>query len=59
MLSMVKLSEMHLKTEAMGDYAPFIVFEKEDVLDMQSDMIDFIEKINSFLSNLKDETPHP
>jgi len=37
-----------------GDYAPFILFEKEDVLDMQSDMIAFIEKLKSFLSDSKD-----
>jgi len=42
------------KNRSDGDYAPFILFEKDDVLDMQSDMIDFIQKIESFLSNLKD-----
>jgi len=42
------------KNRSDGDYAPFILFEKDDVLDMQSDMIDFIKRIESFLSNLKD-----
>ncbi len=42
------------KNRSDGDYAPFILFEKDDVLDMQSDMIDFIGRIESFLSNLKD-----
>ena len=39
------------KNRSDGDYAPFIQFEKEDVLDMQSDMVDFIERIRSFLLN--------
>ena len=42
------------KNRSDGDYAPFIIFEKEDVLDLLSDMIDFIERIKSFLANLKD-----
>ena len=42
------------KNRSDGDYAPFILFEKDDVLEMQSDMIDFIEKIESFLIGLKD-----
>jgi len=42
------------KNRSDGDYAPFILFEKDDVLDMQSDMIDFIGRIESFLTNLKD-----
>jgi uncharacterized protein (UPF0332 family) len=42
------------KNRSDGDYAPFILFEKEDVLDMQSDMIAFIEKLKSFLSDSKD-----
>jgi len=42
------------KNRSDGDYAPFILFEKEDVLEMQLEMIDFIERIVSFLSNLKD-----
>lgn len=42
------------KNRSDGDYAPFIVFEKNDVLDMQTDMKDFIEKMAAFLSNLKD-----
>ncbi|MCX6226137.1 MAG: HEPN domain-containing protein [Bacteroidia bacterium] len=42
------------KNRSDGDYAPFILFEKEDVLDMQLEMIDFIERIVSFLSSLKD-----
>jgi len=42
------------KNRSDEDYAPFIIFEKEDVLDMLSDMIDFIERIKSFLANLKD-----
>jgi uncharacterized protein (UPF0332 family) len=39
------------KNRSDGDYAPFILFEKDDVLEMQLDMIDFIERIESFLSN--------
>ncbi len=42
------------KNRSDGDYTPFILFEKEDVLDMQSDMIEFIEKLKSFLSDSKD-----
>ena len=42
------------KNRSDGDYAPFIQFEKDDVLDMQLDMIEFIERIKSFLSNIKD-----
>lgn len=42
------------KNRSDGDYAPFILFEKADILDMQTDMVDFIERIGSFLSNLKD-----
>jgi uncharacterized protein (UPF0332 family) len=38
------------KNRSDGDYAPFISFSKEDVQDMHADMIDFIERINSFLS---------
>jgi len=42
------------KNRSDGDYAPFILFEKDDVLDMQSDMIDFIERIELFLTNIQD-----
>ena len=42
------------KNRSDGDYAPFILFEKADILDMQTDMVDFIERIGSLLSNLKD-----
>ena len=42
------------KNRSDGDYAPFILFEKADVLEMQSDMIDFIERLKLFMSNLKD-----
>ncbi|MEA3448662.1 MAG: HEPN domain-containing protein [Bacteroidota bacterium] len=38
------------KNRSDGDYAPFISFSKKDVQDMQEDMIDFIERINSYLS---------
>lgn len=38
------------KNRSDGDYAPFITFSKKDVQDMQKDMIDFIERINSYLS---------
>jgi uncharacterized protein (UPF0332 family) len=38
------------KNRSDGDYAPFIRFEKEDVEDMLSDMVDFISEINSYLS---------
>jgi hypothetical protein len=37
-----------------ADYAPFISFLKEDVQDMQEDMIDFIERINFYLSTLSE-----
>lgn len=37
------------KNRSDGDYAPFISFSKEDVRDMHTDMIDFIERMNSFL----------
>jgi len=40
------------KNRSDGDYAPFISFSKTDVQDMQKDMIDFIERINSYLSTL-------
>jgi uncharacterized protein (UPF0332 family) len=49
-----KILREAFKNRSDGDYAPFILFEKDDVLDMQSDMIDFIERIKSFLSNLND-----
>ncbi|MDO9614868.1 MAG: hypothetical protein Q7J86_10140 [Bacteroidota bacterium] len=48
-----KILREAFKNRSDGDYAPFILFEKDDVLDMQSDMIDFIERIKSFLSNPK------
>jgi uncharacterized protein (UPF0332 family) len=38
------------KNRSDGDYAPFITFSKKDVQDMQVDMIDFIERIKSYLS---------
>jgi uncharacterized protein (UPF0332 family) len=40
------------KNRSDGDYTPFISFSKKDVQDMQKDMIDFIERINSYLSTL-------
>ena len=46
-----KILREAFKNRRDGDYAPFIQFEKDDVLDMQSDMIDFIERIKSFLLN--------
>jgi len=49
-----KILRDSFKNRSDGDYAPFILFEKDDVLEMQSDMVDFIEKIESFLLNLKD-----
>ena len=49
-----KILREAFKNRSDGDYAPFILFEKDDVLDMQTDMVDFIERIKSFLSNLKD-----
>ena len=39
------------KNRSDGDYAPFISFSKKDVQEMQKDMIDFIERINSYLTN--------
>jgi uncharacterized protein (UPF0332 family) len=49
-----KILRNAFKNRSDGDYAPFILFEKDDVIEMQSDMEDFIEKIGSFLSNLND-----
>lgn len=49
-----KILREAFKNRSDGDYAPFILFEKEDVLDMQSDMIDFIERIELFLTNTQD-----
>ena len=43
------------KNRSDGDYAPFTSFAKEDVLDMQKDMIDFIERIHSYLSSLPEQ----
>ena len=40
------------KNRSDGDYAPFILFSKDDVKDMQKDMIDFIERIKTYLSIL-------
>ncbi len=37
------------KNRSDGDYAPFIEFNKEDVVDMLDDMKKFILKINSFI----------
>jgi uncharacterized protein (UPF0332 family) len=37
------------KNRTDGDYAPFIEFEKNDVIDMFSDMKDFIYFIESFI----------
>ncbi len=37
------------KNRSDGDYAPFIEFNKEDVVDMLDDMKKFILKINSFV----------
>lgn len=42
------------KNRSDGDYVPFILFEKVDVLDMQSDMVDFIERIRLFISNIEE-----
>lgn len=38
------------KNRSDGDYAPFISFSKEDVQEMHADMIDFIERMDLFLS---------
>ena len=38
------------KNRSYGDYAPFISFSKEDVQEMHADMIDFIERMDLFLS---------
>lgn len=45
-----KITRDAFKNRSDGDYAPFVSFLKEDVQDMHADMIDFIEKIISFLS---------
>ena len=49
-----KILREAFKNRSDGDYAPFILFEKDDVLDMQSDMIDFIERIELFITNIQD-----
>jgi uncharacterized protein (UPF0332 family) len=43
------------KNRSDGDYAPFILFTKKDVQDMQEDMINFIERIHSYLSTLTEK----
>ena len=48
-----KILREAFKNRSDGDYAPFIIFEKEDVLDMQSDMIDFIDRIKLFLNPMQ------
>lgn len=40
------------KNRSDGDYAPFVSFSREDVIDMQNDMIDFIERISLYISKL-------
>ena len=47
-----KILRNAFKNRSDGDYAPFISFSKEDVLDMKTEMIDFIERINMFISGL-------
>ncbi|HEX7585189.1 MAG TPA: hypothetical protein VF373_10905 [Prolixibacteraceae bacterium] len=39
------------KNRSDGDYAPFIVFEKEDVIAMVAGLKDFVETISSFIRN--------
>jgi len=39
------------KNRSDGDYVPFITFSKEDVMNMQEEMIDFIEQVTAFLQN--------
>lgn len=39
------------KNRSDGDYVPFITFSKEDVVNMQKDMIEFIEQVTSYLRN--------
>ncbi|MGF7141557.1 HEPN domain-containing protein [Roseimarinus sediminis] len=43
------------KNRSDGDYAPFITFSKEDVLEMHTEMTDFIERINSYLSTTNEK----
>jgi len=38
------------KNRSDGDYAPFIEFSKSDLIDMQKDMEEFIERIESFIN---------
>ncbi len=40
------------KNRSDGDYAPFVSFSRDDVIDMQNDMIDFIERISLYISKL-------
>lgn len=39
------------KNRSDADYAPFIVFEKEDVIAMVAGLKDFVETISSFIRN--------
>lgn len=41
------------KNRSDGDYAPFIEFNKDDVVDMLDDMKEFILKINFFIEKNK------
>lgn len=50
-----KIIRDSFKNRSDGDYAPFITFSKKDVKDMQEDMIDFIQRINSYLTTLPEK----
>ena len=39
------------KNRSDGDYVPFVSFQKDDILEMQADMTEFITYIDSFIRN--------
>jgi len=44
-----KILRDSFKNRSDGDYAPFIEFEKKDVIEMHEDMKDFINKLDQFI----------
>lgn len=46
-----KMLRNAFKSRSDSDYAPFMDFEKRDVVDMQAEMKDFIHTVSGFLKN--------
>lgn len=46
-----KILRNAFKSRSDSDYAPFMDFEKRDVVDMQAEMKDFIHAVSGFLKN--------